>query len=191
MENRGDIELEYKLREARGVFGPLFRFNPSAGHLNVGEQVKIDVFFVPDNLGSIYEEFEWDLNGSPEPLLLTFKGKSVGPNIHLNLDKINFGKISFGFSSSINFQIVNTSLISVKYEIRLKGEADKDVKDFTISNQCGIIDELSNQSVQIELNASHVKVYKLFLVVDIHNVQKEVIKIPIMASVMVPLVRIL
>lgn len=186
MENRGDIELEYKLREPRGVFGPLFRFNPSSGHLNVGEQVKIDVYFVPDNLGSIYEEFEWDLNGSSEPLLLIFKGKSVGPNIHLNVDRINFGKVSFGFSSTIGFQIINTSQISVKYEIRLKGDADKDAKDFKISNQFGIIDDLSNQAVEIELLPSQVKSYKLWLLIDIHNVQKEVIKIPIMASVMVP-----
>lgn len=186
MENRGDIELEYKLRDPRGVFGPLFRFEPRSGHLNVGEQVKIDVFFAPDNLGSIYEEFEWDLIGSLEPIILTFKGKSVGPNIHLNIDRINFGKVSLGFSSSIGFQIINTSQISVKYEIRLKGDSDKDVKDFKISTQFGNIDELSNQAVEIDLLASQVKSYKLWLIVDIHNVQKEVIKIPIIASVVVP-----
>lgn len=152
--------------------------------------MKIDVFFAPDNLGSIYEEFEWDLNGSSEPLLLTFKGKCIGPNIHSNIDKINFGKVSFGFSSCLDFQIINTSQIFVNYEISLKGDADNDINDFTISNQCGIIDELSNKSVQIQLNASQVKVYKLWLVVDICNVQKEALKIPIIASVMVPSVRI-
>lgn len=190
MENRGDIELDFKLREPLGVFGPLFRFSPSSGHLNVGEHVKIDVIFSPDNMGSIYEEFEWDLNGSPEPLLLTFKGKSVGPNIHLNVDNINFGKVSFGFSSTLGFQIINTSQISVKYEIRLQGESEKGIKDFQISNQFGIIDELSNKSVEIELLASQVTKYKLWLIVDIHNVQREVIKIPITASVIVPSVRL-
>ena len=187
MENRGDIELEYKLRESKGVFGPLFRFSPSAGYLKVGEQVKIDIFFAPDSLGNIYEEFEWDLTGSPEPLILTFKGRSVGPSLHLNVDRINFGKIAYGFSSILGFQIINTSKISVKYEVRLKGESDK---DFSISNQFGIIEEVSNKSVEIELLPSQVKQYKLLLVVDIHNVQKEVIKVPITATVMAPSVRI-
>ena len=190
MENRGDIDLDFKLCEPRVIFGPLFRFNPNTGHLKVGEQIKIDVIFQPDSLGQIYEEFEWELNGSPEPLILTFKGKSVGPSIHANIDEICFGKVSYGFSSQKAFQIINTSQISVKYEIRLKAESNCDIRDFKITKQFGIIDELSNEPIEIELSAMQLKPYKLSLLVDIHNVQKEVIKIPISGNVVVPSVSI-
>ena len=186
LENRGDIDVDFSLIDSPSLFGPLFRFSLTTGRLKVGEEIKIDVHFEPDVLGDVYEEFSWKLEGSPEPLTLTFKGKVIGPSVHLDVNEVNFEKVAYGFSTKTNINLINSSRIPVQYVVRIEGDSTQDQEDFKIPRPFGRIEDLKSSEIEIEFFSSQVKSYHIWLIVDIEKVAKEVIRIPIKASVAVP-----
>ena len=73
LQNRGDIECVYALKETDTQFGPKFAFTPSEGVLAVGDTHNIEVVFASEILGEFSEHF--DLGVQPvvprlEPLQL-------------------------------------------------------------------------------------------------------------------------
>jgi hydrocephalus-inducing protein len=73
--NQGDIEAEYKLLPTTSLFGSKFHFQPSEGHLIVGQKQDIKVSFASDVLGEFNDDFQFQLEGTPKPLTLAVRGK--------------------------------------------------------------------------------------------------------------------
>lgn len=61
LENVGDIKSKFSLVQNRSLFGPKFSFTPSAGVIDIGEQLLVSVTFNPDILGTFKEDFFWEL----------------------------------------------------------------------------------------------------------------------------------
>jgi hydrocephalus-inducing protein len=190
LENRGDIPIDFGLREQMTLFSSLFSFSPSSGTLRVGETIKIEIRFEPDLLGDVYEEFLWDLAGAPEPLSLTFKGKVISPSLKVDKETLDFGRVPLGFPAESSFFLHNESRIHVAYTTRILDlETGKPLssKEFKIVNQRGVINDLSSIQIGLEFNPDNVKFYdNVLLVIDIDRVTKEAIKIPVSAQVVVP-----
>ncbi|CAE7461731.1 HYDIN [Symbiodinium sp. CCMP2592] len=107
--NQGDIDVEFRLVPNTSPFGSKFAFTPSDGRLEVGGQCTIVVEVCPDLLGEFQETFYWELVGSTSKIALGFRGHSVSPTFHFDLDRISFGVVSYGFLNSKTLTLTNTS----------------------------------------------------------------------------------
>jgi len=118
--NQGDIEVDFRLVHREGKFAPRFKFTPDHGTIAVGGQCEIVVDFKPKELGPFHEVFEWALQGSATAVMLAFRGTSVRPKFEFNVDKINFGTVSFGFLNSRMLTLTNTSEVPCYYTLTVK-----------------------------------------------------------------------
>ncbi|KAJ3043944.1 hypothetical protein HK097_001621, partial [Rhizophlyctis rosea] len=119
LENRGDIDVTYSLLPPTAPFASKFTFTPTSGILKIGQQTSIEVSFHSDTLGDFYEEFHFNLKGSPSPLTLSFKGRVVGPTFHFTTSRIEFGKVAFGFLEERRMRLCNTSGIEMRFGLRV------------------------------------------------------------------------
>ena len=103
-------------------FGSLFSFMPSDGHLEVGGECTIVVEVCPGLLGEFQETFFWELVGSTSRIGLSFRGHSVSPTFHFDLDRISFGVVSYGFLNSKTLTLTNTSEVPMRFALRIPGD---------------------------------------------------------------------
>jgi len=61
LENKGDIDVKFKLLPKDTLFGPKFSFSPDIGIIKAGNKQPIDIIFNPDILGEFCEEFLWNI----------------------------------------------------------------------------------------------------------------------------------
>ncbi|CAK9097734.1 Hydrocephalus-inducing protein (Protein Hy-3) [Durusdinium trenchii] len=169
--NQGDIDVEFRLVPNSSPFGSIFSFMPSDGRLEVGGECTIVVEVCPDLLGEFQETFYWELIGSTSKIGLSFRGHSVSPTFHFDLDRISFGVVSYGFLNSKTLTLTNTS------------EA---FREFDVIPPKGTLLPNCAQKVQIDFVSMNVKSYDLCLVVDLDGVGQELASIPIQARCAVP-----
>lgn len=103
-------------------FGSLFSFMPSDGRLEVGGECTIVVEVCPGLLGEFQETFFWELVGSTSRIGLSFRGHSVSPTFHFDLDRISFGVVSYGFLNSKTLTLTNTSEVPMRFALRIPGD---------------------------------------------------------------------
>ena len=186
LENRGDIDVNFNLLPSDSLFGPLFEFEPNQGNLKVGQEARIDIKFSPNILGDIYEEFQFNLLGSNNPLTLIIKGKVIGPNISLNVHEINFSKVSYGFPAKTSVSLINESKLGIVCQAYVTADSQKDISEFKIKPSVIYLGELETKEIDIEFNPAQVKPYNLKFMIDVDRVSKEVVQIPIKAVSIAP-----
>ncbi|KAJ3287536.1 hypothetical protein HK104_008544 [Borealophlyctis nickersoniae] len=191
LENRGEIDVTFSLIPSASLFGPKFTFEPTSGELKVGEQTAIEVTFRSDILGEFEEEFKWALKGSPEPLLLSFKGRVVGPTFHFDTPTLNFRKISYGFTHTRTITLVNTSHISMTYNLRIPTDGVDRPNEFRMEPSRGTIPPLGSEKIRMDFTPAAVMVYETFVAVDVEDVGEELFRLPIYAQSIVPEISLL
>eukprot|EP00929_Paragymnodinium_shiwhaense_P007666 TRINITY_DN111574_c0_g1_i1.p1 TRINITY_DN111574_c0_g1~~TRINITY_DN111574_c0_g1_i1.p1 ORF type:complete len:5027 (+),score=1455.52 TRINITY_DN111574_c0_g1_i1:94-15081(+) len=186
--NQGDIEVDFQLTPPRGdsKFGKQFHFEPSSGTIAVGGQCEIVVDFKPSELGEFHEIFEWTLKGSATAITLAFRGKSVEPTFEFDVDKINFGTVSFGFLNSRMLTLMNTSEVPIVYTLRVPGDGNPPENEFSLIPSKGTLLPNCAQRVQVDFLSISEKKYDMRLAVDLQGVGKELSSIPITAQCAVP-----
>ena len=124
IENKGDIDCNYKLVPYETPFGSKFKFSKTEGKLGVKDNFRdiIEVEFKSDILGEFSETFRWALEGSAEMLALTFKGHVVAPTFKFSEEVIDFGKVSYKFPETKTVYLTNTSDVEIDYVIRVPGD---------------------------------------------------------------------
>ena len=113
--NQGDIAVNYELVPNTTPFGSRFQFFPSSGRLEVDAQETIEIEFCPSQLGQFHCTFHWELssnNKSACTIPISFKGNSVCPTFHFDVDRINFGLVSYGFLNCKTVTLSNVSKTS-------------------------------------------------------------------------------
>ncbi|KAJ1558923.1 hypothetical protein HK096_003058, partial [Nowakowskiella sp. JEL0078] len=184
MENRGEIDVKFTVNYPKSQFAPKFNFKPEIGSLGIGESQKIIISFNSDILGEFLEEFNWNLEGAQEPLLMICKGKVVGPTFNLSTSQINFGLQSYQFTSLQTVSISNTS--SIPMWIKLRIPQDSEIEEFSVIPECGYIPPNHCQWLSISFNPTKIKKYETYLAVDIDGVGDDIVNLPITAQSIIP-----
>ncbi|XP_067905917.1 hydrocephalus-inducing protein homolog [Heterodontus francisci] len=215
MANKGDIPAVYSQIPPRTSVGSCFCFKPSEGCLMPGEYQMMEVMFKATFLGQFMANLFISVQGSPEPLQVTFKGRVIGPTFHFNVPALNFGEVSFGFPRSISCSLTNTSLVPMTFKLRIPGDGGGEIsrassnqvselsrgswtdigagvksKEFTINPSYGTIKSHDEKEIQVTLCSNTPKKYELALVVEVENIGQEVLAIPILARCIVPVVEL-
>ncbi|KAJ3270503.1 hypothetical protein HDV01_007759 [Terramyces sp. JEL0728] len=190
LENHGNISTKFSLQESNSIFGPKFKFTPSAGTIRVGEQILINVEFYPDILGGFREDFLWEIDGGSFPLNVCFDGSVIGPTFNFDVEKLIIPCASLGFLKIHNFQLNNTSLIPMKYKLKLKGLSDDEKMDFILNPSEGTIAEKSSTKLEIQFLPRKLQKYQGSVVVNVENVGNSLLTLPIEAHSTVPKVTI-
>ena len=161
--NQGDISAAYELAPSYSVFGSKFRFEPSVGNLMVAHREKVKISFSSDVLGEFEESFEWALLGTPLPLILTLRGKVIGPTFHIDQQILDFKRVSVSFLCSRHFHVFNTSDIPFRFHFRVPGDGallkrEFEVTHFESCSDCAVVTSAicrsSRQTVRLFLTAS-------------------------------------
>ncbi|KAI9095517.1 hypothetical protein DFS34DRAFT_651319 [Phlyctochytrium arcticum] len=179
VENRGDIGAHFKLIPSLSDFGPKFTFSPSEGFLPVGARVPISIRFHPTSLGLLFEEFQWVLEGAEDPIILTFKGKVIGPTFRFDQESLDFGTVAYGFIACQEFTLKNTSQISMSYALRI---SPNDLDDFEIQQSTGWISANGEQKIIVALKPKKIRTYDLHITVDVDGVGKDILRLPVRAK---------
>jgi hypothetical protein len=132
--NQGDISAAYELAPAYSVFGSKFNFEPCSGTLAVGHRKKVKIAFSSDVLGEFEESFEWALLGTPQPLILTLRGKVIGPTFHIDQQVLDFKRVSVAFLCSRFFHVFNTSDIPFQFHLRVPGDGALLKREFEVTH---------------------------------------------------------
>lgn len=184
--NQGDIEVDFRLVPKDSKFGSRFLFEPSSGRIAVGGVCEIIVNFKPKDLGPFHEVFDWVLKGSAIGVTLAFKGVSVRPTFEFDVDKINFGIVSYGFLNSRMLTLSNTAEVPMRYTLRILGDEEPPNSEFDIVPATGTLLPNCSQRVQVDFISMHEKKYDLVMAVDLEGVGEELHSIPVTAVCAAP-----
>ncbi|CAD7939993.1 unnamed protein product [Amoebophrya sp. A120] len=192
--NQGDIAVNYELIPNTSPFGSKFSFTPASGRLEVDGQETLQIDFCPNILGEFHETFNWELSSNNKAacvIPISFKGNSVCPTFHFDMDRINFGTVSFGFLNCKTITLSNDSEVTMRYALRIPGDGRFLQKEFDVIPSKGVLLPNCSQKIQIDFisaQANPQKAYDLALVVDLDGVGQELGSVPITAKCAVPTV---
>lgn len=141
MQNVGEIDAHFNLKEPEGDLQSRFTFEvdnvvlvnvvvvvnaclwqPSAGVIAADEVKKIKITFSSDTIGEFDETSYWKLQGSTSLMSLSFTGSVVAPKFNLDVNVIDFGRVSYGFLNSVKAVLHNHSDIAIKYRLRVPSD---------------------------------------------------------------------
>jgi hydrocephalus-inducing protein len=161
LQNVGDIEAQYQLDQ---VENSRFEFAPDRGNLGVygnceegGEQEKIAITFSSDTIGEFTEVVSWALQGTVEPLTITFKGNVIGPTFYFEEEVLDFGVVSYGFLNSQILHLHNTSEIPMKFTLRIPEDGKFMQREFGIVPSAGSIFPGEKGEIKVDFISEHVK----------------------------------
>lgn len=97
LQNRGKIDVDYRLVTPSSPFASKFAFEPFTGRLAGGQIQVIKMKLLSDLLGEFDETFCWQIRGSSEPLSLQFRGRVCAPSFEVDEEALDFGVCSYGF----------------------------------------------------------------------------------------------
>ena len=132
----------------------------------------------------------------------------IGPTFQFDVPRLKFGTISFGFLNTKTCTLSNTSLVPMKFNLRVPGDgvspsvcgtSDLDSartdmetpsltlgseppREFEIVPASGTIPPQSEIKVSVKLISNTIKKYEMNLVVDVENVGEEIVSLPINAK---------
>ena len=163
--------------------------------------MQLQVSFSSAVLGDFAEEFYFTIDGSPHKLKLQFKGSVIGPTFHLEVPKLKFNTVSYGFVSTQICSLVNTALVPMTFNLRVPGDGSGESicstseydstlsengsmmppREFEISPSKGKLAPQSEMKIKVDLCSNTVKKYDLSMVVDVEGVGDEIVTLPISA----------
>jgi len=181
IENVGEIEAEYRLLPPNGT--SRFNFTPNKGVLKEGKEVEISITFTSNTIGEFVEVLKWSLQGTIEPLKLTFKGNVIGPTFFFDEEALDYGLVSYGFLNSQPLTLHNTSEIPMKYFLRIPEDGKFMDREFGITPNTGNIMPGEKAPIKIDFVSETVKRYEDYsVVIDVDGVGQALMNIPITAE---------
>ncbi|XP_037834213.1 hydrocephalus-inducing protein homolog [Kryptolebias marmoratus] len=210
LSNKGPIDSPFRFLSSDTTFGRCFSVSPEEGVVPPRACQIVEVTFQSHILGSFIEDLLLTVTGQPRPPTLTFRGCVIGPTFHFNVCELNFGDVAFGFPATVTCTLFNTSFVPLTFALRVLGDGSefpsvsgaKQVSDlslknwrghaaqgppveFTVSPAAGSVRAMSDETIEVTLCSNTVRSYRLVLVVDVEDVEKETY-LPINARCVVP-----
>ncbi|XP_048371298.1 hydrocephalus-inducing protein homolog [Sphaerodactylus townsendi] len=215
LSNQGAIDALFSMKSSYTTQGSCFSFHPSEGIIQPGDHQAVQITFSSTMLGEFSEEFQFNVNGSPQPVNLVIRGCVIGPTFHFNVPSLDFGDVSFGFPHTLSCCISNTSLVPMTFSLRVPGDGCEpsvesriqasDItreswkkahvgnarpKEFAIYPSHGTIRSQGLMDIQVTLCSNTVKKYETALVVDVKGIGEEVLALLITARCITPDLRV-
>uniref|UniRef100_A0A3Q2ZZE8 HYDIN axonemal central pair apparatus protein n=1 Tax=Kryptolebias marmoratus TaxID=37003 RepID=A0A3Q2ZZE8_KRYMA len=198
LSNKGPIDSPFRFLSSDTTFGRCFSVSPEEGVVPPRACQIVEVTFQSHILGSFIEDLLLTVTGQPRPPTLTFRGCVIGPTFHFNVCELNFGDVAFGFPATVTCTLFNTSFVPLTFALRVLGDGSefpsvsgaKQVSDlslknwrghaaqgppveFTVSPAAGSVRAMSDETIEVTLCSNTVRSYRLVLVVDVEDVEKE------------------
>ena len=188
--------MVFKILPKNTIYGSMFRFEPDSGVIGLDQSQVITVTFEPDVLGDFNENFTCSMEGSDDTLTLSFRGEVIGPTFHFDVEKVDFGEISYGFPTSRTVSLINTSEIDMIYGLRMRARGNDSLRqnslvasEFGVNPKVGTIGPGQQQEITIHLHPMQEQRYEAEIIVDISSVGDDIYKLPIDATCQIPDVR--
>ncbi|NXG19549.1 HYDIN protein, partial [Grallaria varia] len=219
LSNKGAIDAPFELVPSNTDQGSCFTFLPQQGTIAPNRLQPIQISFSSMTMGNFEEAFQFNVTGSPEPVILTVRGCVSGLSMHFNRECLKFDDVSFGFPQTLSCRLTNTSVVPITFHLRIPEDGPglpsitsfAQVKDnshpswvkgpscqcpvkpaeFTITPCSGTIPAKGFQDIEVTLCSNDVRLYKYHMVVDVDDVGEDVLAIPITARCLVPDLRLL
>ncbi|EFJ42226.1 hypothetical protein VOLCADRAFT_67248 [Volvox carteri f. nagariensis] len=185
LQNRGKIDVEYRMVPPGSPFGSRFTFEPASGRLAGGQIQVIKVKLLSDLLGAFDETFSWQIRGSSEPLSLQFRGRVCAPSFEVDEEALDFGVCSYGFRYTKEFTLTNTSEIPLRFLWRVPTDHEEP-REFQILPAKGTILPHGRVKINVEFISRTVQRYRTELVMDIPGVAERQLVLPLTAECAVP-----
>lgn len=183
--NKGNIAANWQFLSSLTRFGSKFKFYPTEGHLMPGHSEKVEIIFESDILGEFSENFRFNLQGNEDMLVCQIKGHVVGPTFHFDCSNIDFGVVSYDYLHESKLRLVNSSKISMIFNLHVPQDGTYLKKEFNIEPSEGTLEPGQHMDILVEFIPSSVKIYDYSLVVDVLGVGDVLLSIPISAECVV------
>ncbi|XP_038004429.1 hydrocephalus-inducing protein homolog, partial [Motacilla alba alba] len=214
--NDGPIEAPFKLVPPTTAMGSSFKLLPQEGIVAPYKLQVIGVSFYPTILGEFEEQFCFHVTECPKPVTFTIRGCVMGPTFHFDMPALPFGDMAFGFPRTLKCCLYNTSMTPIDFQLSVPGDGLmypsvnsytqihrsgrqnwrpearclKTLKQFAISPFRGTVRALGSQDIEVTLCPNIAGKYNLELVLDVVDVGKKVLTLPITARCIVPPLRV-
>lgn len=214
--NKGSIDSNWTIEAADTLFGSKFSFEPANSFIRLGDEQVINVYFSSTQIGSFDETFSLRMQGSKEIIKVQFLGRVVPPTFQFDVDSFPFGRSPFSFTQSRRFALYNLSDVPFTYNLRvpqdgkrppvtgpaahakhhsravgLPQQLPKPIVEFQITPNSGTIPPGGFHNLQLDFTPITEKRFTDYnLTIDIEDVGKDVLSVPISAESIVPPVEI-
>ncbi|XP_056381388.1 hydrocephalus-inducing protein homolog isoform X2 [Hyla sarda] len=212
LTNQGAIDGIFSLAPQTSALASCFTFTPSEGIILPDGNQAVQISLSCNILGEFRENFNFNVDGSPNDVVLTIRGCIIGPTFHFSVPALHFGDVSFGFPQTLSCSLSNTSLVPMSFSLRVPGDGTGDLSitshtyieedraaswrrlnnggwrpcEFTITPSKGTIRSQGLLDIEVTLCSNSLKKYELALVVDVDGIGEEVLALPITARCVVP-----
>ncbi|NXC26483.1 HYDIN protein, partial [Campylorhamphus procurvoides] len=216
--NKGAIDAPFELVPPTEEQSSHFTLQPQKGTIAPNGLQPIEITFSSMTMGPFKEEFQFNVIGSPKPVILTVRGCVTGLSLYFNIDGLHFGDVSFGFPQTLSCCLTNTSVVPITFRLRIPEDGSgqpsvtsfDQVKDnsrpswvkgplsqcpvepveFTITPSTATIPAGGSQEIKVTLCSNYVGKYNYQMLVDVDDVAEEVLAVPIKARCVVPQLRL-
>ncbi|XP_014668502.1 PREDICTED: LOW QUALITY PROTEIN: hydrocephalus-inducing protein homolog [Priapulus caudatus] len=187
LANKGDIDATCSWLPSTSTFGKHFSFVPAEAVIQPKNYQSVLVVFTCSTLGEFAEEFLLAVNNCEEPLRISFKGTVIGPSFHFDKSVLDFGKVSYGFENTAIVKLFNTSLVAMKFNLRISQDEDA---EFTVAPSTGSVAAQSSENIKVSLIVKNIRKYETSLVVDVDEIGSDMLALPISARSVVPVIEV-
>ncbi|OHT13247.1 hypothetical protein TRFO_16696 [Tritrichomonas foetus] len=187
LKNSGKIPLEFQLMQKELEY-LVFGFNPSRGHLGIGESIPIYIVLEADHVGQFNETFEYKILGledRPGPKI-TLYGRVIGPTFNVSVKKVEFGTVSYGFLYTQDFEIQNTSDIPLDFQLNLSPNKSFESREFKIIPNHGTVQPFGRQKIKVDFIPISIQDYSVQLFFDSEKFEDRLLTLPITATCVCP-----
>lgn len=154
LSNKGFISASYRIRPTSSSFSSCFQFEPSATVITPDNYQAVQITFYSEQLGQFKENFLFEIEGNPNPLIITVSGQVIGPTFYFDQAQLKYGLVSYGFQTTLSCHLFNTSLVPMPFRLHI--DQDKHKKSqIVLFNETDEDDEDENQEEITERRRAH------------------------------------
>ena len=152
-----------------------------------------------------------------EKFFFSVRGSVIGPTFHFDVPRLKFGTVSYGFTYKKSCKLINTSMISMEFNLRAPddgvgltavdiaksfmdlsseiGNRNHDFNtpsiEFEITPQKGVLLPASEIEIVISFTPLKALKYESVIVVDVRGVGEDILSLPLSAKCVVPVIEVM
>ncbi|XP_075242911.1 hydrocephalus-inducing protein-like isoform X4 [Convolutriloba macropyga] len=125
--NKGDIDAIYAIqsKEENSALSSCFSFDQMEAFVPPGGYQAIKIELDACLIGPIDEVFEFQVDGMKDTApKIYIRGHIVGPTFNFSINRVKMGHVPFGFLTTVEVNLVNTSLVPLNFQLVMSEDGD-------------------------------------------------------------------